>query len=265
MIYTPKNTEESNLHLAVLIDADNAQATVIEMLLAEVARYGEATVKRIYGDFTSPHSSQWKNVLNKFAIKPVQQFAYTRGKNATDSTMIIDAMDLLYTKRFDGFCIVSSDSDFTGLAMRIREEGLMVYGFGEEKTPTAFRNACHKFIRSENLRIDSKPEEEPLAIELVSEEQAKPRIDNIEKESAKKRFPLKLAVKAVEESSGDDGWANLAAFGSYLNRVQPDFDPRDYGYDKLSTLVKSRKNVFEFEERLLSNSSKKYLYLRLKK
>lgn len=259
-----KNHDEIDLHLAVLIDADNAQASVIEALLAEVARYGEATVKRIYGDFTSTHSSQWKSVLNKFAIKPVQQFAYTRGKNATDSTMIIDAMDLLYTKRFDGFCIVSSDSDFTGLAMRIREEGLWVYGFGEEKTPAAFRNACHKFIRTENLRLDNKPEDETLATEIIIDEVTHDKNQLTEKSETKKRFPLKLAAKAVEEASSDDGWANLATFGSYLNRVQPDFDPRDYGYEKLSSLVKSRKNIFEIEERVSPTSGKKHLYLRMK-
>src|SRR5690606_17939637 len=144
--------DDSALRLAVLIDADNAHAAVIEGLLAEIARFGEATVKRIYGDFTSSSSAGWKKVLNRHAIKPVQQFAYTSGKNATDSTLIIDAMDLLYTRRFDGFCLVSSDSDFTGLALRIREEGLMVYGFGERKTPEAFRNACHKFLFTEVLR-----------------------------------------------------------------------------------------------------------------
>ncbi|MBP8217643.1 MAG: NYN domain-containing protein, partial [Thauera sp.] len=133
--------EEPAKRLAVLIDADNAQAGVIEGLLEEVARFGEATVRRIYGDFTSPSSASWKKVLNRYSIKPVQQFAYTTGKNATDSTMIIDAMDLLYTRRFDGYCLVTSDSDFTGLAVRLREEGLLVYGFGEQKTPEAFRNA----------------------------------------------------------------------------------------------------------------------------
>ena len=258
-----KNHDEADLHLAVLIDADNAQATVIEALLADVARYGEATVKRIYGDFTSSHSSQWKSVLNKFAIKPVQQFAYTRGKNATDSTMIIDAMDLLYTKRFDGFCIVSSDSDFTGLAMRIREEGLWVYGFGEEKTPASFRNACHKFIRTENLRLVDKPEDEASPAEIIIDEVSHDK-NSADKEAHKKRFPLKLAAKAVEEASSDDGWANLATFGSYLNRVQPDFDPRDYGYEKLSSLVKARKNIFEIEERVSPTSGKKHLYLRMK-
>ncbi len=264
-MYTPKNSEEANLHLAVLIDADNAQASVIEALLADVARYGEATVKRIYGDFTSTHSSQWKSVLNKFAIKPVQQFAYTRGKNATDSTMIIDAMDLLYTKRFDGFCIVSSDSDFTGLAMRIREEGLWVYGFGEEKTPASFRNACHKFIRTENLRLENKSDEDVLAAEVIHDDAiAGKSTQNDDKEASKKRFPLKLAAKAVEESSSDDGWAQLGGFGSYLSRVQPDFDPRSYGYKNLSSLVKARQNIFEIEERVLPTSGKKQLYLRMK-
>jgi uncharacterized LabA/DUF88 family protein len=264
-MYTPKNSEEANLHLAVLIDADNAQASVIEALLAEVARYGEATVKRIYGDFTSTHSSQWKSILNKFAIKPVQQFAYTRGKNATDSTMIIDAMDLLYTKRFDGFCIVSSDSDFTGLAMRIREEGLWVYGFGEEKTPASFRNACHKFISTENLRLDNKGDDDILAAEAPHDDAvAGKSTQNDDKEVPKKRFPLKLAAKAVEEASSDDGWAQLGGFGSYLSRVQPDFDPRSYGYKNLSSLVKARQNIFEIEERVLPTSGKKQLYLRMK-
>src|SRR6476619_4205409 len=150
-------SEEPALRLAVLIDADNAQAAVIEGLLAEIARFGEATVKRIYGDFTSPKSSSWKKVLQKHAIKPVQQFAYTTGKNATDSTLIIDAMDLLYTGRFDGMCLVSSDSDFTRLAQRVREEGLTVYGFGEHKTPVAFVQACDKFIYTEVLRADVAP------------------------------------------------------------------------------------------------------------
>ena len=145
-------SDEPTKRLAVLIDADNAQPAVIEALLEEVARFGEATVRRIYGDFTSPNSASWKKFLNKFSIKPVQQFAYTTGKNATDSTMIIDAMDLLYTRRFDGFCLVTSDSDFTGLAVRLREEGLQVFGFGEQKTPEPFRNACHKFIFTEVLR-----------------------------------------------------------------------------------------------------------------
>ncbi len=263
------NNDDCTHKLAVLIDADNAQAAVIEGLLAEVALYGEATVKRIYGDFTSQHSSQWKTVLNKFAIKPVQQFAYTKGKNATDSTMIIDAMDLLYTQRFDGFCIVSSDSDFTGLAMRIREEGLMVYGFGEEKTPAAFRNACHKFIRTENLRNETHDELHVKAIvsevSLLERSEVLPTVADLSKNNLdKKRFPLKLARIAVEETSGDDGWAQLGGFGSYLSRVQPDFDPRDYGHKKLSDLVKARHNIFEIQDRSQPNSTKTNLYLRIK-
>ncbi len=157
-LVTKIEAEEPTLRLAVLIDADNAQAAVIEGLLAEIARFGEATVKRIYGDFTAPASASWKKVLQKYAIKPVQQFAYTTGKNATDSTLIIDAMDLLYTRKFDGFCLITSDSDFTGLAMRLREEGLTVLGFGEKKTPEAFRNACHKFVFTEVLRPDTATE-----------------------------------------------------------------------------------------------------------
>lgn len=263
------NNDDSTHRLAVLIDADNAQAAVIEGLLAEVARYGEATVKRIYGDFTSQHSSQWKSVLNKFAIKPVQQFAYTRGKNATDSTMIIDAMDLLYTQRFDGFCIVSSDSDFTGLAMRIREEGLMVYGFGEEKTPAAFRNACHKFIRTENLRNETNDEPQTkIATEKINLDRSEtilPTLETAKPTNDKKRFPIKLARIAVDEASGDDGWAQLGGFGSYLSRVQPDFDPRDYGHKKLSDLIKAQKDLFEIEDRSQPNSTKTNLYLRIKK
>ena len=152
-------SDETHLRLAVLIDADNAQAAVIEALLAEVARFGDATVRRIYGDFTAPTSASWKKVLQRNAIKPVQQFAYSTGKNSTDSTLIIDAMDLLYTGNFDGFALVTSDSDFTGLAMRLREEGLMVFGFGEKKTPEAFRNACHRFVFVEVLRNSGRATE----------------------------------------------------------------------------------------------------------
>ena len=166
--------EEPTLRLAVLIDADNAQAAVIEGLLAEIARFGEATVRRIYGDFTATTSSSWKKVLQRYAIKPVQQFAYTTGKNVTDSTLIIDAMDLLYTRKFDGFCLVTSDSDFTGLAMRLREEGLTVLGFGEQKTPEAFRNACHKFVFTEVLRPSTPAEPVGLPPKVENEQKFVP-------------------------------------------------------------------------------------------
>jgi len=260
------DSDDATQKLAVLIDADNAQASVIEGLLAEIARFGEATVKRIYGDFTSQNSAQWKKVLNKFAIKPVQQFAYTTGKNATDSTMIIDAMDLLYTKRFDGFCIISSDSDFTGLAIRIKEEGLTVYGFGEQKTPDSFRNACHKFIFTEVLR----PEITISANNITSKKadvSAQPQ-EYLEPEAAiptNKEFPSSFFKEAAEKASAEDGWAHIGTFGSYLIKLKPDFDARIYGHKKLSDFVKSNKDIFELEERNQPNSTSKVLYLRARK
>ncbi|MHC1725083.1 MAG: NYN domain-containing protein [Syntrophobacteraceae bacterium] len=259
--------EEPTQKLAVLIDGDNAQASVIEALLAEVARYGEATVKRIYGDFTAPTSAHWKQVLHQFGIKPVQQFAYTTGKNATDSTMIIDAMDLLYTRRFDGFCLVSSDSDFTGLAIRIREEGLTVYGFGEQKTPAAFRNACHKFVLTEVLK--------PITIQAVdvlttSSKQTSSNANTIaspkasaQAKRATPKVPTKFFRQALEQASDDRGWAHLGNFGSYLTKLKPDFDPRNFGYKKLSDLVRAKKDIFEIEERTLP-SGKGELYIKAK-
>ena len=261
-------TEEPSLRLAVLIDADNAQASVIEGLLAEIARFGEATVKRIYGDFTSPASTQWKKTLNRHAIKPVQQFAYTSGKNATDGAMIIDAMDLLYTRRFDGFCLVSSDSDFTGLALRIREEGLTVLGFGEEKTPDAFRNACHKFIFTEVLRplpaTETLEIAAPPAVEKPTPQAANIAVMPGKSTPAKKALPIQFVVQALDQAEADDGWANIGAFGSYLTKLQPDFDPRLYGFKKLSDLVKSKPHVFCVEERPVAGSNSKVVYVRRK-
>lgn len=257
-------SEEPTLRLAVLIDADNAQAAVIENLLAEIARFGEATVKRIYGDFTAPTSASWKKVLQRYAIKPVQQFAYTTGKNATDSTLIIDAMDLLYTRNFDGFCLVTSDSDFTGLAMRIREEGLTVLGFGEKKTPEAFRNACHKFLFTEVLR--SSPSEEAVIHPQKAEDENKSKTPKAVPEIAEptQEFPKKFVLTALEQSTDDAGWAQLGTFGSYLTKLQPDFDSRLYGFKKLSDLVKAKTDLFVTEERLAPGSNQKVLYLRTK-
>lgn len=208
-------SEEPTLRLAVLIDADNAQAAVIEGLLAEIARYGEATVKRIYGDFTAPTSASWKKVLQQYAIKPIQQFAYTTGKNATDSTMIIDAMDLLYTRKFDGFCLITSDSDFTGLAVRLREEGLTVLGFGEQKTPMAFRNACHKFLFTEVLR-PSDPSEvhNPPQKNKNTQKAVTPQTPSTSTSQSIK-FPKKFILTALDQSTDDTGWAQLGTFGSY--------------------------------------------------
>lgn len=257
-------SEEPTLRLAVLIDADNAQAAVIEPLLAEIARFGESTVKRIYGDFTAPTSASWKKVLQRYAIKPVQQFAYTTGKNATDSTLIIDAMDLLYTRKFDGFCLITSDSDFTGLAMRLREEGLTVLGFGENKTPEAFRNACHKFVFTEVLRSSSTGDS--VGVPAKNENEQKNVLphtatDGVEQKLA---FPKKFVLAALEQSVDDTGWAGLGAFGSYLTKLQPDFDSRLYGYKKLSDLVKAKTDLFVIEERQVPGANQKILYLRAK-
>ena len=252
------DSEGSHLRLAVLIDADNAQATVIEALLAEVARFGDAIVRRIYGDFTAPTSSAWKKVLQRNAIKPVQQFAYSTGKNATDSTLIIDAMDLLYTGTFDGFCLVTSDSDFTGLATRLREAGLMVYGFGERKTPEAFRNACHRFVFVEVLRGDGDEEGAGERPRRTTKKSA----GTPPAEPASAKFPRRFIMRALEQSADDSGWADLGTFGRYLVKLQPDFDSRLYGYRKLSDLVRGRSDLFEIEERPVEGSSQKAIFVR---
>lgn len=257
--------DNHSMRLAVLIDADNAQAAVIEGLLTEVAGLGEAVVKRIYGDFTSPHSAAWKKVLQRHAIKPVQQFAYTTGKNATDSTLIIDAMDLLYTRSFDGFCLVTSDSDFTGLAMRIREEGLQVIGFGESKTPEAFRNACHRFVLTEILRPgnDLVPPAAAAESEAPSVPATKPIV--VDQVVPKPEVPKQFLLTALEQTSDDAGWAHLGAFGGYLSKLQPDFDSRLYGFKKLSDLVRSMSDVLELEDRPPSGPGLKQLYVRAKR
>jgi uncharacterized LabA/DUF88 family protein len=261
--------EEPTQRLAVLIDADNAQAAIIEGLLAEIAGLGEATVKRIYGDFTSTNSAPWKKVLNKFAIKPVQQFAYTSGKNATDSTLIIDAMDLLYTRRFHGFCLVSSDSDFTGLAVRIREEGLVVYGFGEQKTPEAFRNSCNKFIFTEVLRnsIVESPQSTPTTENSHPNTNVVPSVKHLTSSLEPiigEEFPRSMLRQALEQASDESGWASLAEFGNHLTKLRPDFDARNFGYKKLSDLVKAHRELFILEERKTVNTDTKVLYVRPK-
>lgn len=253
------DSDDDQPRLAVLIDADNAQPSVIAGLLAEVAKYGVASVKRIYGDFTSTRMTQWKQALLKHSISPVQQFAYTSGKNATDSSLIIDAMDLLYTGRFDGFCLVSSDSDFTRLAQRLREEGPTVYGFGERKTPDAFVQACDKFIYTEVLRSEASAAEPAkpaaAAAKPAAKGRKKPAATPAKPEPApvptetKAAAPLTLLRQAIEEASDDQGWAGLGSVGGYLNKVRPDFDPRLYGHKKLSDLLRRLSAHFELEER----------------
>jgi uncharacterized LabA/DUF88 family protein len=223
--------------LAVLIDADNAQPSVIAPLLAEVAKFGSARVRRIYGNWTSPQHGEWKQALLEHSIQPIQQFAYTKGKNATDSALIIDAMDLLYTRRFDGFCLVSSDSDFTRLAQRIREEGLSVFGFGERKTPEPFVAACDKFIYTDLLR----PRDAPSPIDAVA-----------------------LISQAIEEVEAEDGWAALAAVGSYLNTLRPDFDPRLFGKKKLSDVLRAHPKAFELRDSAIPGTDAKVVHARLR-
>jgi len=265
--------DDEQRRLAVLIDADNAQPAVIEGLLGEIAKYGVASVKRIYGDFTSTRMTQWKQALLKHSIAPVQQFAYTSGKNATDSSLIIDAMDLLYTQRFDGFCLVSSDSDFTRLAQRLREEGLMVYGFGERKTPDAFVQACDKFVYTEVLRSEtpaaSPPPAKPAkkatkkaATPKSGPTQAEPTAAPPPEPARGEALPLRLLRQAIEEASDDQGWAFLGTVGSYLVKIRPDFDPRLYGQKKLSDLLKQHPRHFEVEERGGDGGASRRFYVR---
>jgi len=236
--------------LAVLIDADNAQPSIAEGLLTEIANYGTANVKRIYGDWTRTGLKGWKEILLQHSIQPIQQFGYTSGKNATDSALIIDAMDLLYTSKFDGFCIVSSDSDFTKLASRIREAGLIVYGFGEKKTPKAFVSACDKFIFTEVLRSQDDPVKD-MKRKTLSQLKRDTKLVN-------------LLRSAVEASSDDSGWAHLASVGSNIAKQAPEFDPRNYGYRKLGELVGATK-LFQTEERALGDGTSKAIYLRDKR
>jgi hypothetical protein len=260
------NADEGQRRLAVLIDADNAQASVIDGLLAEIARFGVASVKRIYGDFTSTRLSQWKQVLLEHSIQPVQQFAYTSGKNATDSSLIIDAMDLMYTRRFDGFCLVTSDSDFTRLAQRLREEGLLVYGFGEKKTPDAFRQACDKFVFTEVLRpVTQSPVAAPAKRARKSASGVAPAAPVAKQTPAPaagkgEKLPVALLRKAIDQGSGDGKWAGLGAVGQYISKVRPDFDPRLYGCKKLSDLFRAHPTLFAVEER--GQGEAKALYVR---
>ena len=241
----------NNQKLAVLIDADNAQASVIQELLAEVSRYGTATIKRAYGDWTTTHLKGWKEVLHRMAIQPIQQFSYTTGKNSTDASLIIDAMDVLHAGSVDGFCLVSSDSDFTRLATRIREAGLVVYGFGERKTPEPFVAACDKFIYTEILR--PKPEErkaEEVAVEVAELPKLRP-----------------MVLTALDATARDDGWSSLSALGSQLTRNHPSFDPRNYpGVTKLGELMR-KQGYREVKEIPVGDGSSQvhaYVYVRRK-
>lgn len=254
-------SEEKISKLAVLIDADNASAKDIKNILDEITKYGEATVKRIYGNFTDQSSSSWKKCINELAIKPMQQFAYTVGKNATDGFMIIDAMDLLYTNRFDGFCIISSDSDFTALAIRIKEQGATVYGFGKKQTPVAFINACSQFIYVENLRPDELPPEVPAIVKESKKDSQTGDQQPNKVVTSTSSLPIET-IKQIFDNH-DTEWVTVGSFGSQWKLLQTDFDPRNYGFKKLTDLLKQNSTVFEVEEKATS-SGQKNLYVKLK-
>ncbi|UTW09338.1 NYN domain-containing protein [Pseudomonas benzenivorans] len=265
MAAKPSATQQQKL-LAVLIDADNASAAIVEGLFEEIAKFGVASVKRIYGDWTQPNLGKWKQVLLDHSIQPIQQFAYTRGKNATDSALIIDAMDLLYTRRFDGFCLVSSDSDFTRLAARLREEGLTVYGFGEEKTPSPFVSACDKFIYTEILRADA---DEPAE---GTDKAPAPASDGPGAAPAKaatkkkpQRVPVDFIAKLIDDIDDEDGWVELGVLGQNISKLRPAFDARLYGFKKLSELIKGQAKRFELQVRGSSATGGEALYVRNRK
>jgi hypothetical protein len=249
-------TETASKRMALLIDGDNAQPSLLDKILTEAGKYGSIAIRRIYGDWTTANMSGWKNTLNNFAIQPIQQFRYTVGKNATDSSLIIDAMDILHGHLVDGFCIVSSDSDYTRLATRIREMGIFVMGIGKQKTPKAFVNACNIFIYTENLvphegRHGGRREAKKAEVRDKSGTKEEKDLD-----------PVPLIKGAYEMAMEEDGWANLASMGFYLRQLDPSFDPRTYGYKQLSQLIKAYANLFDL--RVQDESGKNAMWLKTK-
>ncbi len=242
MLYLKRKNMEKNLKLAVLIDSDNAQASIISNLLKEIAKYGTANIKRAYGDWTTEKLKRWKEHLHKHAIQPIQQFSYTTGKNSTDSSLIIDAMDILHDNNVDGFCIISSDSDFTRLSTRIRENGLVVYGFGEKKTPEAFISACDEFIFTENLRETPKP------------------TNKINEDKSLKH----MIISAVKAVSNESGLARLTNVANFIKKTNPEFDTRTYGYEKIGQLVRSLKYLEIEEESFNDGSNNKHIWIKIK-
>ncbi len=243
----------TDTRLAVLIDGDNIPSAHVKEMMEEIAKYGNPTIKRIYGDWTRPSLSRWKTLLLENAITPIQQYGYTTGKNATDSAMIIDAMDVLYSGKVDGFCLVSSDSDFTRLATRLREAGMTVIGIGERKTPEPFIVACDRFIYIEILKTQSKDGSS-------KEERNKEKKDEVEKITPK---VIKLIASTISDLADEDGWAFLGDVGSLLQKKQPNFDSRNYGFQKLTPMINSI-NRFEIEQREGSKGKFKLIYVRNK-
>lgn len=242
-----------DIKLAVLIDGDNIPSAYLKDMMEEIAKYGNPTIKRIYGDWTKPNLNKWKSLLLENAITPIQQYGYTSGKNATDSAMIIDAMDILYSEKVDGFCLVSSDSDFTRLATRLREAGMKVYGIGEKKTPNPFIVACDKFIYIEILKHQSSENE----LESLETTTTKSGYDTITQKE------IRFIASTIDDVSDDDGWAFLGDVGSLLQKKQPNFDSRNYGFQKLTPLIKSISN-FQVERRFTSKGHMKLIYVKIK-
>ncbi len=247
-----------DLRLAVLIDADNISSTYVKEMLVEIAKYGTPTFKRIYADWTKPTVSGWKNVLLENAITPIQQYGYTTGKNSTDSAMIIDAMDILYSGRVDGFCLVTSDSDFTRLATRLREAGMKVIGLGYRKTPGSFISACEKFIYLEILK--QQPEEKQPTNRKGARQQPAQRTETLNKVDDGLN---RLIINSVKDIADEDGWAFLGDLGNLLLKKHPDFDPRNYGFEKLLPLIKSTHR-FEVDERQGARSNTKLVYIKIR-
>lgn len=265
--------QNKELKIAVLIDADNIPYSNVKGMMEEIAKYGIPTTKRIYADWTKPNANGWKSVLLEHAITPIQQYSYTVGKNSSDSAMIIDAMDLLYSDKVDGFCIVSSDSDFTRLAIRLRESGMKVIGMGEKKTPNSFIVACDRFIYIEVLQGAVKkktPKTNPTDIKKIVEKGTLEK-EIIEKEIIEKEIVQKIDLQTIELIEAtieaicdDDGWAFLGDVGNLIVKKKPEFDPRNYGYAKLTPLLKSLTEILEIDERDSDKKGIKHVFVRLK-
>lgn len=255
------NDNKKELYLAVLIDADNVPYSQVGEMLNEIAKFGIPTIKRIYGDWTKPTVAGWKSVLLENAITPIQQYSYTTGKNATDSAMIIDAMDILHSDKVDGFCLISSDSDFTRLATRLRESSKYVIGMGERKTPKPFIVACDKFIYIENLGNDDNEGENEA--ETKKSESDTPKKPAAPKEKLSNAV-IKLLRRTIDDLTDDNEWVSMSEVGSLILKKKPDFDPRNYGFQKLTPLIEACPKYFEIEKRKTENSHVKHVFVRLK-
>ena len=259
------NDNKKDLNLAVLFDADNVPYSHVQEMLNEITKYGVPTIKRIYGDWTKPTVAGWKGVLLENAITPIQQYSYTTGKNATDSAMIIDAMDILHSDKVDGFCLISSDSDFTRLATRLRESSKLVIGMGERKTPRPFIVACDKFVYIENLGNDDSEGDAnaEAAAEVKRGETAAPARQTAPKEKINAAL-IKLLRRTIDDLADDNDWVSLSEVGSLILKKRPDFDPRNYGFQKLTPLIEACPKHFEIEKRKAENSNAKHVFVRVR-